>query len=170
MKANEFELPPPGPNWPGTTVGLEILTFAVPGFATSEAGMTAVNWLELKILVCRLAPFHCRVEVTTKFCPVTVKVNCFPPAAVAFGDSDEMLGGRPHGSLTLLPQPTMLRTAAVTSKNEQRLRFARFCNSGYYPNGESLSPIPASCQFASLVQTACICGSSPHEALRLSWE
>src|SRR5207302_1878432 len=51
----------------------------------SVAGITAVNCVGETYVVARSAPFHRTTEVLTKFVPVTVSVNCDPPAVADGG-------------------------------------------------------------------------------------
>jgi hypothetical protein len=65
--------------------GFAIVTLAVPGKATSVAGIAAVSWELLTNVVVRFEPFHLTVELETKFVPLTVKANAGLPAAAALG-------------------------------------------------------------------------------------
>lgn len=107
--------------------GVVTLISAVPGFAISDGSMTAVNSLALTTVVCLSPPFHRKTEAEKKLSPLTLKVNCGDPAVMAFGDSDEMLGGSTHSDL-LLPQEARPRMAAASSTNESTT-VARFLES-----------------------------------------
>src|SRR4029077_4942944 len=73
-----FDVPPPG-------VGFTTVTDAVPAVAMSEAGTVAVSCVEeTNVVASEVAPQR-TVEVETKFVPVTVKVNCGPPAVAQAG-------------------------------------------------------------------------------------
>ena len=67
------DVPPPGE-------GFTTVTEAVPAAPMSLAKIAAVNCVPLTKVVARALPFHCTVEVATKFVPVTVIVNPVPPA------------------------------------------------------------------------------------------
>jgi hypothetical protein len=73
-----LDVPPPG---------LEFTTVieAVPAVAISDAGTVAVSCVEETNVVEREVPAQRTVEVETKFVPVTVKVNCGPPAVAQVG-------------------------------------------------------------------------------------
>jgi hypothetical protein len=73
-----FEVPPPG-------VGFTTVMEAVPAVAMSAAGTVAVSCVEETNVVVREVPPQRTVEVETKFVPVTVKVNCGPPAVAQVG-------------------------------------------------------------------------------------
>src|SRR2546425_5533778 len=51
----------------------------------SVAGITALNWVGETNVVARSAPFHRTTELSTKFVPVTVSVNCGPPTTTDGG-------------------------------------------------------------------------------------
>jgi hypothetical protein len=80
VKVNPFDVPPPG-------VGLTTVTDAFPAVAMLLAATEAVNFVPLTYVVVSPVPFHCIVEVETKFVPVTVKVNAAPPAVALEGES-----------------------------------------------------------------------------------
>ena len=61
------------------------VTAAVPGEATSAAGIAAVSWELLRNVVVRFEPFHLTVELEAKLEPLTVKVRAGPPAFTEFG-------------------------------------------------------------------------------------
>jgi hypothetical protein len=73
-------------------VGFITVTDAVPAVAMSLAGTEAVNSVPLKCFVVSPVPFHCTVEVETKFVPVTVRVNAAPPAVALAGESEVAVG------------------------------------------------------------------------------
>ncbi len=58
---------------------------AVPAVAIREAGTVAVSWVDETNVVASAVAFHFTVEVETKFVPVTVNVNCAPPAVAQLG-------------------------------------------------------------------------------------
>ena len=61
------------------------MTVAVPGEATSVAGIAAVSWELLTNVVVRFEPFHLPVEPETKLVPLTVKVEAGLPAGTVLG-------------------------------------------------------------------------------------
>ena len=63
-----FEVPPPG-------VGFTTVMFRVPVVVRSDAGMTAVSWVDETKVVVRLLPAQRTTEVGTKSPPLTVRVN-----------------------------------------------------------------------------------------------
>ena len=73
-----FETPPPG-------AGLVTVTVVSPVEAILEAGMAAVNCVELTKVVAT-APPKLTVEDALKFVPLTVSVKAAPPAAALFGE------------------------------------------------------------------------------------
>jgi hypothetical protein len=76
------------PQVPGFTTAIE----AVPGLAMLAFGTVAVSRVEETNVVVSEVPFHFTVEPETKFVPVTVKVNCAPPAVAQVGLSELMVG------------------------------------------------------------------------------
>ena len=73
-----LEVPPPDAEF--TTV-----TYAVPALSVSLLVRLAINLVELMKLVLRLAPFHCTVDVLTKFVPYTVSAKSTVPAFTEAG-------------------------------------------------------------------------------------
>jgi hypothetical protein len=71
-------VPPPG-------AGLVTVTASMPVEAMLEAGMAAVNCVELTKVVAT-APPKLTVEDALKFVPLTVSVKAAPPAAALFGE------------------------------------------------------------------------------------
>lgn len=97
------------------TPELDTVIEAVPADAISEAGMMAVNCVELTNVVLRADPFQLMTDAFTpftKFVPITVRVN---PAGLHDGvvfdevvedDKDVMVGGRiVNGSPPEVPPP-----------------------------------------------------------------
>src|SRR5207249_4118769 len=80
MNVRAADVPPPG-------AGLNTVTEAVPGVATSTAGMAAVSCVALTNVVVRGAPFQRTSEPVTKLLPVTVRVKAAPPAVALAGAS-----------------------------------------------------------------------------------
>jgi hypothetical protein len=78
VKVWALEVPPPGD-------GLTTVTLIVPPVAMSVAAIAAVSCVLLTKVVVRLDPFHCTVELETKFVPLTVSVNAAPPALAIAG-------------------------------------------------------------------------------------
>jgi hypothetical protein len=85
VKVNPLDMPPPG-------VGFITVTDAVPTVAMSLAGTEAVTFVPLTYFVVSPFPFHCTVEVETKFVPLTVRVNAAPPAVALEGESEVAFG------------------------------------------------------------------------------
>jgi len=80
-----FEVPPPG-------AGFTTVMDAVPAVAMSAAGTVAVSCVEeTNVVVSEVAPQR-TVEVETKLVPVTVKVNCGPPAIAQVGLIEVIVG------------------------------------------------------------------------------
>ena len=73
-----FDVPPPG-------AGFTTVMDAAPAVAMSAAGTVAVSCVEETNVVVREVAPQRTVEVETKFVPVTVKVNCGPPAVAQVG-------------------------------------------------------------------------------------
>src|SRR5262245_26349272 len=78
LKVWALEIPPPG-------AGLNTVTWAVPGAATSEARIFAVNCVGETKLVTRSAPFQRTTELTIKLDPFTVRVNAAAPGGADAG-------------------------------------------------------------------------------------
>ena len=73
-----FEVPPPG-------AGFATVMEAVPAVAISTAVIVAVSVVLETKMVARAEPLRSTVDDALKFVPVTVKVNCAPPASVEVG-------------------------------------------------------------------------------------
>jgi hypothetical protein len=80
-----LDVPPPGP-------GFTTVTDAVPGVAIRAAVTVAVSCVDETNVVVSAVPFQFTVEVETKFVPVTVKVNCAPPAVAQVGLIELVVG------------------------------------------------------------------------------
>jgi hypothetical protein len=72
--------------------GFATVIDAVPAVAIREAGTVAVSWVEETNVVVRAVPFHFTIEPETKLVPLTVNVNCEPPAAAQVGLSELIVG------------------------------------------------------------------------------
>jgi hypothetical protein len=85
VKVTGFDV---APQVPGLTTVIE----AVPAVAIRDAVTVAVSCVEELNAVVSDVPFHFTVEPETKFVPVTLKVNCAPPAVAQVGLSELMVG------------------------------------------------------------------------------
>lgn len=85
VKLIALEVPPSG-------AGLVTLTPGVPVEAILEAGMAAVNCVELTKVVAAADPPNLTVEAATKFVPVIVSVNAAPPATAMLGEIAVIVG------------------------------------------------------------------------------
>jgi hypothetical protein len=85
VKVIAFEVPPPG-------AGLVTVTADVPAEAMLEAGMAAVNCMELTNVAVAAAPPKLTIDDATKFVPLIVSVKAAPPAAAVFGEMDVIVG------------------------------------------------------------------------------
>jgi hypothetical protein len=85
VKVNAFELPPPG-------AGLVTVTAGMPVEARLDAGMAAVNCVELTKVVAGANPPKLTIEAATKFAPLIVSVKAAPPATVLFGEIVVIVG------------------------------------------------------------------------------
>jgi hypothetical protein len=85
VKFTGLEVPPPG-------AGLVTVTANVPVETMLEAGMAAVNCVELTNVVVGAAPPKLAIEATTKFVPLIVSVNAPPPATTLFGEIAVIVG------------------------------------------------------------------------------
>src|SRR5271156_3692267 len=85
VKLIAFEVAPPG-------AGLVTVTADVPAETTLEAGMAAVNCVELTNVVGIAPPPKLTIEDATKFVPLIVSVNAAPPAAALFGEIVVIVG------------------------------------------------------------------------------
>jgi len=72
--------------------GFATVIEAVPAVAMREAGTVAVSCVEETNVVVSAVPFQFTVAPETKFVPMTVKVNCGPPAVAQAGLSELMVG------------------------------------------------------------------------------
>jgi len=80
-----LDVPPPG-------LGFTTVIEAAPGLGIRAAGTVAVSRVaETKVVVSGL-PFQFTVEPETKLVPLTVKVNCEPPAVAQVGLSEVIVG------------------------------------------------------------------------------
>lgn len=79
------DVPPPG-------AGLKTDMLDVPAATISPDVITAVIVEDDTNVVVRDDPFHCTVELPTKFVPVTVKVKSDPPAIVEVGEIETIVG------------------------------------------------------------------------------
>jgi len=77
------------------------VTVAVPGLATSEARIKALNWVAEMRLVARALPFHCTADDEVKFAPLTTSVNPAAPAWTALGERAVNEGGVPAFAASL---------------------------------------------------------------------
>jgi hypothetical protein len=78
VNVNPDEVPPPG-------VGLNTVTVVVPAVAIFAAGTTAVKLVAETYVVVKLDAPHLTTDCELKLVPVTVNVNCAPPAAAVLG-------------------------------------------------------------------------------------
>ncbi|HXN98982.1 MAG TPA: hypothetical protein VN881_07905 [Candidatus Acidoferrales bacterium] len=118
-KSIAFEVPPPG-------AGLVTVTAGVPVEATLEAGMVAVNCVELTKKVAAADPPKLILEAATKFVPLIVSPKLALPATVPVGEIEVIVGVgfRGGGGCTfeLLP-PQLARPDAAN--NKKRAHIAR---------------------------------------------
>jgi len=80
-----LEVPPPD-------AGLVTVTASMPVEAMLEAGMAAVNCVELTNVAVGAAPPKLTIEDATKFVPLTVSMKAAPPAAALFGEIVVIVG------------------------------------------------------------------------------
>jgi len=80
-----LEVPPAG-------AGLVTVTANVPIETMLEAGMAAVNCVELTNVVAATAPPKLTIEDATKFVPLIVSVKAAPPATTLFGEIVKIVG------------------------------------------------------------------------------
>jgi hypothetical protein len=85
VKITALEVPP-------SVAGLVTLTPGVPVEAMLEAGMDAVNCMELTNVAGAAAPPKLTIEAATKFVPLIVSVKPAPPAAALFGEIVVIVG------------------------------------------------------------------------------
>ena len=79
------EVPPPG-------VGFVTVMEAEPAAAISAARIVAVTWLPLLSVVARGLPLKFTTDVEIKFVPLTIRENVAPPAVVALGTNEVIVG------------------------------------------------------------------------------
>lgn len=82
VNVSELEIPPPG---------LATVMLDVPAAVISDAGTVAVNCVALTNVVVRVELFQRTAAPERKPWPLTVSVNCAPPAVAVAGVSDEMV-------------------------------------------------------------------------------
>jgi hypothetical protein len=87
-----LEVPPPG-------AGFVTVTASVPVDAMLDAGMAAVNCVELTNVVAGAAPPKLTIEAATKLVPLIVSVKAAPPAAALFGEIVVIVGAGVGGGL-----------------------------------------------------------------------
>jgi len=91
---------------------------AVPAVAMSAAGTVAVSCVAETNAVVSGLPFQFTVEPETKLAPLTVSVNCGPPAAVQFGLSELIVGAAlivtTRIAVAVLQEPPPLLAVMVT--------------------------------------------------------
>jgi hypothetical protein len=80
-----LEVPPPG-------AGLVTVTGSVPDEPMLEAGMAALNCVELRNVVAGAAAPKLTIEAATKLVPLIVSVNAAPPATALFGEMEAIVG------------------------------------------------------------------------------
>ena len=109
VKVSEFDVPPHG-----VTTVIE----AVPAVAMRAAGTVAVSRVEDPNAVASGLPFQFTVEPKTKLLPLTVSVNCGPPAAVQVGLSELIVGAAlmviTRVAVAALQEPAPLLAVIVT--------------------------------------------------------
>ena len=79
VKFTGLEVPPSG-------AGLVTVTASVPVESMLEAGIAAVNCVELTNVVAGAAPPKWAIEAATKFVPLIVSVKAAPPIRLLFGE------------------------------------------------------------------------------------
>ena len=79
VKFIALEVPPPG-------AGLVTVTASVPVESMLEAGIAAVNCVELTNVVAGADPPKLTIEAATKFVPLIVSVKAALPARLLFGE------------------------------------------------------------------------------------
>ena len=85
MNFSIWKVPPSG-------AGLVTVTAGLPVEAMLEAGMAAVNCVELTKVVAGADPPKLTIEAATKFVPLIVSVNATPPATAVFGEIEVIVG------------------------------------------------------------------------------
>jgi hypothetical protein len=85
MNFSIWKVPPSG-------AGLVTVTAGLPVEAMLEAGMAAVNCVELTKVVAGADPPKLTIEAATKFVPLIVSVNAAPPATAVFGEIEVIVG------------------------------------------------------------------------------
>jgi len=111
-KAIALEVPPPG-------AGLITVTADAPVETMLEAGMAAINCVELMNVVAGADPPKLTVEDATKFVPAIASVKAAPPASILFGEIAVIVGvglGDPEEEPLLPPpHPQTQIAVAITS-------------------------------------------------------
>ena len=79
---------------------LATFTTALPAVAISEVPISTSNWDDERKVVPRTLPFHCTVDVESKFEPLTTNIKSAPPAFTVLGPSAVICGATPADSLT----------------------------------------------------------------------
>jgi len=89
--------------------GVETMTWAVPGAAIKLAGTAACSWVTLTNAVGIATPLKKTTEFEAKSRPVTMRVNCTPPAVALLGEREVIEGASPPDRHTLSQpeQPTV---------------------------------------------------------------
>jgi hypothetical protein len=106
-----FEVPPPG-------AGLVTVTAGVPVEAMLEAGMIAVNCVELTKVVTVVDPPKLTVEDAMKLVPLIVRVKAAPPATALLGEIVVIVGAGGGGGdvpFELFP-PQLARPDSANNK------------------------------------------------------
>ena len=125
--------PPPG-------AGVNTVTLRVPAVAMSPAGMAAVSWAALTMVVARLAPSSRTIEHGVKPEPSTVSVNPGPPAVREPG-TIPVVAGAGRGAVTaktLAPEAWAFVRAISRS-----LALTRLCELPPAPGTASTAAPPA---------------------------
>ena len=124
VKFTGLDVPPPG-------AGVETVTAAVLGVATSAAVIAACKVVVATRVVARGLPFHCTVEDVTKLAPVTVSVNAASPAKAEVGVTEATVGagfGLGVNALPLPPQPLRISAASVHTTNAITRHTRQLCS------------------------------------------
>ena len=77
---------------PASGEGLVTITASVPADSMLEAGIAAVNCMELTNVVTGADPPKLTVEPATKFVPLIVSVKAAPPARLLLGEIVVIIG------------------------------------------------------------------------------
>ena len=114
VNVSEFEIPPPG---------LATVMLDAPAAVISDAGTVAVNCVALTNVVVRVELFQRTAAPERKPWPLTVRVNCAPPAVAVAGVSDEIVaedGGvivnGKFAEVLLVPDGLVTPTVAVPAE------------------------------------------------------